>query len=250
MDYEALLTVDEAAGRYFFSTGIPGGAAIRTDLAQAALERLGKSFLARTNWPQTSLAFLAAIESGKEQPIAVKHVSVAHVSEQHDANTIYTARIVWDTWVRGLVVAAQLVNEATEQNFLFLACQDIFAPKRITYPVEKVIDHLLLVDDDDEIARFTEEIKASLIDLPVLYQNIPRQLINLSLTRRWLRVPVLVHRKLFLEQGDVVRWPKVISQRYKLCRRLLRYYRHHRAKVRSYTLGKDKKIRDYSREGY
>jgi hypothetical protein len=248
--YSAVVSVEEAVQGYFFSAGVPGGAAMRTELVRLALARVGRERLALMNWPQTVLAFLAAVESNAQEPVVVQHTAIAHVSEHHSSNTIYTARIMWNTWVQGLVRAAQLLDEVSGKCLLGPACKDIFSPRRLRYPVEKVIEHLLLVDDSGEVTRFAEEMEMSIRSLPDEYQRIPRELLELARMKAWMRVPTLVWRKLGGESIEVPRRPSVFLSRGLSLVRLARYYRHHRRMRREYATGCRKGIRDYSTEGY
>lgn len=248
--HEASLSLEEAARRYFFCAGIPCGAAIRTDLARAALSRAGEPLLLRSNWPQTVLAFLAAAESGEATPVAVRHAELAHVSEHHDENTIYTSWIVWNTWVEGLLVAARVLAEARGAPLLGAACEDVFTPRRIAVPMEKAVDHLLLVDSPEEVARFAERLEASLAGIPPEHQAIPRELLALARTPPGRRVPALLFRRLLARPGEVARRPSLALRRLQGLRRVLLYARAHRRKVARYDAGKAGNVRDYEREGY
>lgn len=248
--HEARINLEEAVRSYFFCVGIPGGAAIRTDLVRASLGRAGHDALSQTNWPQTVLACIAAAESGEERPIAVRHEMIAHVSEHHDANTIYTARILWNTWVQGLVVAAQILETLTGRSLLGAACADIFTSRRRGMYFERAVDHALLIDAPDEVACFTEELERSLEKLPLEYQRLQRELLDISRTQPRLRTLKIVWRKLFASPVEVLLRPKFILRRIKSLWHLIRYYRRHHAMVKNYAMGLGKNVRDYSREGY
>lgn len=249
-EHDARLGLEEAARGYFFATGIPGGAAVRTDLARRVLAGAGRELLLRSNWPQTVLAYLAAAASGEDRPIAVRHAELANVSEHHDENTIYTAWIVWSTWVEGLLAAARVVAEARGPAFLGAACEDVFTARRIAVPEEKAVDHLLLVDSPEEAARFAERLEATLPGIPPAFRALPEELVRLARTPRGRRLWTLVRRRLLSRPGEVLRRPKLALRRLQSFRRLLVYRHRHRRKVARYAAGAAKGVRDYSREGY
>jgi glycosyltransferase involved in cell wall biosynthesis len=248
--HAARINLEEAARSYFFCVGIPGGAAIRSDLVRASLGRAGNDALSKTNWPQTVIAFLAAFESGDDRPFAVRHERVAHVSEYHNANTIYSARILWNTWVQGLVEATQVLEILTERPFLDAACEDIFTPRRLSMYFERTVDHILLVDTPDEVSTFTLELERCIKQLPSKYQSLPSELLNISRTLPSLRLLKLVLRKLFAPPLMALLKPKTIFRRIKSLWYLICYRRHHRVMVKNYKMGIGKNVRDYSREGY
>ena len=141
--YAERLETFEAAAAYFVSVGIPAGCAIRAAPLREALSAVGAEHLAKTNWPQTTLAFVAAHVSGMARPIAACHDALAFVSDRHLENTLYTAWICWHTWFQGPLSAAQIVEDVVGPGFVERAAEDIFTARRMRYPLTQMLDHLL-----------------------------------------------------------------------------------------------------------
>jgi glycosyltransferase involved in cell wall biosynthesis len=248
--HEARINLDEALRSYFFCAGIPGGAAIRCDFVRASLGHTRYEELFRTNWPQTVIAFLAAFESGEDFPIAVRHEMIAYVSEHHNSNTIYTARILLNTWVYGLVEASQILETLTGRLFLSAACEDIFTSRRLRMYFERTVDHILLIDTSDEVAILTIELESRIEKLPWEYRSLQHELLSISRTPPLLRSLKIVLRKLFSPPLIALLQPRIIFSRIKSLWTLICYRSRHRLMVRNYKMGIGKNVRDYSQEGY
>lgn len=248
--HEARLSVSDAAAQYFFCAGIPAGSAIRLDLLRGAAAGLGAESLARTNWPQVVLAFLAAHMSSEPLPVAVRHGGLAHVSQHHDENTLYTAWTCWFTWIQGLVAAAELVDGSIGGGFLERACDDIFTERRLRYAVSKTLDHLLAIDPPVEVARFQTYLEATLPSIPAPYRLVAEVLLARGRTPRLFRMPVLLFDKLLARPRELLTSPRVALERVVAIRTLVRYRALHRRRLAEYRAGLSGGVRNYAEEGY
>ena len=248
--YAERLETFEAAAAYFVSVGIPAGCAIRAAPLREALSAVGAEHLAKTNWPQTTLAFVAAHVSGMARPIAACHDALAFVSDRHLENTLYTAWICWHTWFQGPLSAAQIVEDVVGPGFVERAAEDIFTARRMRYPLTQMLDHLLSIDSPHELARFRARLEASLPAVPARGRPLATRMLARSRTPRALRIPTLLYEKLLAEPGELVRHPSSIRARVGSVWGWLRYRSSHFERLARYREGRAPNVRNYAEEGY
>jgi glycosyltransferase involved in cell wall biosynthesis len=242
--------VGDAASRYFVSVGIPAGCAVRTDLARAAHALLGSERLARTNWPQTALAFVAAYASGAPMPFAATHDALARVSEHHDANTLYTAWSLWTTWFDGPLCAARVIDEIIGGGFLDRAAEDVFEPRRLRFSAGRILLHLLLIDPPPQRERFRESMRAAIPRLPFRHRAVAEWLVRRSEAPRALRLPLFLYEAAFARPGEAFRDPRVLYRRATSLWGAARYRASHFSRLARYRAGEAPNVRNYAEEGY
>jgi glycosyltransferase involved in cell wall biosynthesis len=148
---ETMLSSEEVARRFFYYIGNAGVFALKTQDAQAQLNRWGIDRF-QTCWPTTQLAFMTMAASSLTKPLLAVPIASC-CSLNHGQNTVYTSWYIWETMFFALYRTALQLRPILGQPFFEAACAHIFAWKRTLGIAKSLLVYTTLFDFPEQIKR-------------------------------------------------------------------------------------------------